>query len=279
MSTARRVRLPGGLGATECAPASGEQGRPPVLLVHGMAGGAWQFEWFQRSLSAAGYRSLALDYRGHHGSRPVARLGRVGVHEYLDDALVACRYLGGRPLVVGQSMGGLIAQLLGARDAVGAAVLMVSLPPRGVRWRSVKDPRLATRHLPALLGGRPLMPSRAEAEELILNRIPLHQRREFFARQAPESSRAGAEIAFGRVVVDPGAIACPVLSVTASEDRLVLPQVGIELARRYGGDHLELDDHGHYALVGEPGWEAVAARVIGWLDEPGSRGTSRRRRS
>jgi pimeloyl-ACP methyl ester carboxylesterase len=222
-SAPRRVRLPGGLSASEWAPAGGE-GRPAVLLVHGMAGGAWQFEWFQRSLAAAGYRSLALDYRGHHGSRPVARLGRVGVCDYLEDALVACRFLGGRPLVVGQSMGGLIAQLLAARDAVSAAVLMVSLPPRGVRWRSVKDPRLATRHLPALLRGRPLMPIRAEADGLILNRIPPGERREFFARQAPESSRAGAQIAFGRIVVDRSAVAGPVLSVTASEDRLVLPR-------------------------------------------------------
>jgi hypothetical protein len=45
------------------------------------------------------------------------------------------------------------------------------------------------------------------------------------------------------------------LSVSAAEDRLVHAHIGHALARRYGGDHLQLDDAGHYALVGEPGWE------------------------
>jgi len=86
------------------------------------------------------------------------------------------------------------------------------------------------------------------------------------ARQVPESSRAGAQIGSGRVAVDRAAVTCPILSVSASADRLVHPHVGRELAPRYGGDHLHLDGPGHYAIAGEPGWQPAADQIIAWLD-------------
>lgn len=260
------VRLPGGLTAVDAGPKQGA-GRPPVLLLHGMMGGAWQFSWFQRVLADAGYRSLALNYRGHHDSRPTATLGRLGVRDYLHDALDACAYLETPPIVVGQSMGGLVAQLVAAHRDVRAAVLVCSLPPAGIRWDGVRDPRLAVRHLPAVLTGLPLQPHRGELDDLIFNRIPVGQRRGFFARQVPESSRAGLQIAYGRIAVDAAAVKCPVLSVGAAHDRLVYPHIGAALADRYRGDHLPLTESGHYALVGEPGWPDVAARIVAWLDD------------
>jgi hypothetical protein len=73
-------------------------------------------------------------------------------------------------------------------------------------------------------------------------------------------------------------ITCPLLSVTASDDRLVLPAVGEQIAVRYGGDHLRVDG-GHYALVGEPGWRATGTRVVDWLDQAvDAPGRERRRR-
>jgi pimeloyl-ACP methyl ester carboxylesterase len=254
-----RVTLERGLSAIAC---DGASECPPVLLLHGMMGGAWQFDGFQRALRAAGYSSLALDYRGHHES--AGRLG--GVREYVDDAAVACAALGEPPIVVGQSMGGLVAQLLAARMPVRAAVLVCSLPPRGIRWRGVRDQRFALRHASAVLTGRALTPDRAELEDLILNGFADESARDlYFVRQVPESSRAGVEIAYG--LLDVPRLDCPVLSVTAGADRLVFPSVGAALAERHGGELLHFEDRGHYALVGEPGWEAVAARIIGWIDE------------
>jgi pimeloyl-ACP methyl ester carboxylesterase len=260
-----KIALRGGLRAVERRPSEGS-GKPPVLLLHGMMGGAWQFRWLQDALAESGYESLALNYRGHHGSAPVRRLGRVGVRDYLDDALCACEHLAEPPLVIGQSMGGLIAQLLAERGAVRAAVLVCSLPPAGIRWRGVRDPRQAWRHLPDTVLGRPLQPHRGELDVLIFNGIPPDERAAFFASQVPESSRAGAQIAFGLVRVDARSVRCPVLSISASEDQLVLPEIGERLAVRYGGEHLHFEGAGHYALVGEPGWAGRAARTLEWCE-------------
>jgi pimeloyl-ACP methyl ester carboxylesterase len=111
------------------------------------------------------------------------------------------------------------------------------------------------------------MPDRDELDDLVLNRIPTARHREFFDRQVPESTRVAAQVAYGLISVRPYAVRCPVLSIGASDDRLVLPSVARRLADRYGADHLELEHAGHYAIVGEPGYRSAADKIIDWLDQ------------
>src|SRR5919199_2799216 len=137
----RELTILGGLTALveDAAPAS----RPSILFVHGMFAGAWQFEGFQRHFAALGYSSHAINLRGHHGSRAVPDLGKVSVLDYVNDALPIARALG-RPVVIGHSMGGLIAQKLAEAGAVTAAVLLCAAAPRGI---SILTPRLVVKQL------------------------------------------------------------------------------------------------------------------------------------
>lgn len=100
-------------------------GKPPVLLIQ-MFGSAWYWEGYQRCLADHGYESHAVNLRGHHGSRPVRDIGKVHLREYVDDALEVAHSLG-NPIVIGHSMGGLIAQKVAEAGACRALVLM---PPR-----------------------------------------------------------------------------------------------------------------------------------------------------
>src|SRR5688572_24036094 len=108
----RRVKVEG-LTVTVAEPpdAASVGARPPILLVHGMFGGAWYFERYQRFFAARGHATYALDLRGHGESRPVEQLGRVSVRDYIADAMTAASSLD-RPIVIGHSMGGLLAQAL-----------------------------------------------------------------------------------------------------------------------------------------------------------------------
>lgn len=259
--TLRAATLPGGLAAVVAdvpAPA-----HPPLLYVHGMFGGAWMLEGLMRRLAARGRPGTALDLRGHGASPPVAALGRVSVLDYVDDALSAARALG-RPIVVGHSMGGLIALKLAEADAVAAAVLLCAAPPRGI---SVLSPSLLPRqvkHLPALLGSRPLVAARGDADAIMFNHVPPAERDALFARLVPESGRAGREISFGRIAVDPRRVRCPVLSVGALDDRFLPPRIARAIAARYHADLIELQGHGHL-LIAEPGWERVADEIERWI--------------
>ena len=85
------------------------KGKPPVLLIHGMFGGARYWEKYQGYLAQCGYESHAMNLRGHHGSRPVRDIGKVSLDDYVADALEVAAALK-NPIVMGHSMGGLIAQ-------------------------------------------------------------------------------------------------------------------------------------------------------------------------
>jgi pimeloyl-ACP methyl ester carboxylesterase len=127
--------------------------------------------------------------------------------------------------------------------------------------------RWALDHLPAVVLGRPLTPGRVELDRLIFNCVESSADRDaLFRRQIPESSRAGFEVAFGRVSVDSSRVRCPILSVVAEHDALVYPAVGAKIAEKYGGDLLTLPDCGHYALVAERGWRERADAVAEWLE-------------
>jgi non-heme chloroperoxidase len=258
----RELTILNGLTAVvEDAPSAS---RPPILLIHGMFAGAWQFEGFQRYFAALGYSSHAINLRGHHGSRAVPDLGGVSVLDYVEDALPVARALG-RPVVVGHSMGGLVAQKLAEAGAVSAAVLLCSAAPRGI---SILTPLLVVRqrkYARELLLSRPIIPDARDINDLAFNRIPPTERAALFARLVPESGRAGREMSFGAIAVDERKVHCPVLSISAEDDRFVAPRVGRQIAGKYHGDHLQLAGHGHF-VTGEPGWEAVAAEIAHWLE-------------
>lgn len=105
---------------------SAGSGDPGMVLVHGWCCDrsyvAPQFTHF-----AAGHSVVALDLRGHgESSRPDPATGRYDVAAFADDVLAVARAAGlSRPVVVGHSLGGLVALACAARPAdVCAAVLI-----------------------------------------------------------------------------------------------------------------------------------------------------------
>ncbi|HWG52029.1 MAG TPA: alpha/beta hydrolase [Gemmatimonadaceae bacterium] len=239
--------------------------RPPILFIHGLFGGAWQFEALQCWFADHGYSSVAINLRGHHASRPVPDIGNVSVLEYVDDALGAARDMA-RPIVFGHSMGGFIAQKLAECDAVCAAVLVCAAPPGGI---SVVSPSLFVRqmkHAPSILFSRPLIMDRADADALVFNCVPPERHAALFARFVPDSGRVGRELTLGAVAVDERRVRCPVASIAATEDRFVVPRVARALAQKYRGAYREFEEHGHY-IIAEPGWDVMAEEIESWLSQ------------
>jgi pimeloyl-ACP methyl ester carboxylesterase len=239
--------------------------KPPVLLIHGMFGGAWYWEGYQAFLASRGYESHAINLRGHHGSRPVADIGKVPLNAYVADSLEVARALR-QPIVIGHSMGGLLAQKVAEAGACRAAVLMASAPPR---WISVASSVLLRKQLKfarALLFHRPLLPDRGDADALMFNRTPLSDREKFFARLVPESGRAGFDLSFGIIGVHSGRISAPMLVVTGTDDQFVVPRVARSLARKYGAPLREYESFAHH-IMSEPGWEKPADEIVEWMDQ------------
>src|SRR6476619_4788607 len=97
-------------------------GEPPILLVHGWATDRSVmkplFEWAQRSR-----RTVAVDLRGFGESD--APEGAYTIESYSDDLAFVASQLGlTRPIIVGHSMGGMIALDFAGRHQASAAIVL-----------------------------------------------------------------------------------------------------------------------------------------------------------
>lgn len=256
----RTVTLGSGLTARACDPT--EPRHEPLLLLHGIAGGSWYWERWQRWLANAGWPSLALDLRGRAGSRPVADLGRVTLEDYVADAREAAAHLG-TPAVVGHSMGGLLAQKLAEAGEVRAAVLLCAMPPKGIGFATAGLAARQVKHLWPMLAGRPLE-SRGDVEALTLNRMPAGERASLAARFVADSGTVARQLSLGGLAVARDRVRCPVVAISTAEDRFFRLRVGAEIAARYHCAHWIYDGHAHFVPM-EPGWERIVADVARWL--------------
>lgn len=258
-----------GLAVAVARPAADAPPRPPLLLVHGLGGGAWYWARYQQFFAERGYASHAVELRGRGASRPVADLGRVAIADYVADALDVARALGEPPVVIGHSMGGLIAQKVAEAGAARAAVLLCSAPPRGIPLITRALVARQLKHVPAMLASRPVLGARADHDVLTFNRVPEAERGALFDRLVPESGRVARELSLGAVKVDAARVRCPMLVVSAAEDRFVPPAVGRRIARKYGAAYRVFAGHGHF-MIWEPGWERPAAAIEEWLARGGA---------
>src|SRR3712207_3327232 len=107
--------------------AEGSTGTLPTLLLgHGAWHGAWRWERFTPWLEGGGYRVVTPDLRKHGADRDRAGLRWTRIGEYVEDVSGVLGGLSGPVVLVGHSMGGLIAQRVLERHGAAGLVLLAS---------------------------------------------------------------------------------------------------------------------------------------------------------
>ena len=99
--------------------------RPPIILVHGAANSATVWGFWQKELSAAGWPSFAVHLRGHGHSEQID-LSRTSMQDYAQDVHALAGQLKQPPILIGWSMGGLVAMMVAA---AGHSIACVCLAP------------------------------------------------------------------------------------------------------------------------------------------------------
>ncbi len=248
--------------------------KPPVLLIHGAFCGPWSLEGLQQKFEDAGYSVPAPALRFHDQPRPPAALGTTGLADYAADLEEEIKALGEAPILVGHSMGGLLAQMLATRVETRGLILLAPSAPWGVPPTTLFEIGAAqAMHLHPGYWNQILEPSRDVALAHSLDKLPRHMRDEVFGRFVPESGRATFEIMNWGLdlnhasAVEADAVQCPLLLLTGSEDRINPPSTVARIAALYNDRATAevLDGMGHW-LIGEPGWERLAGRALEWLE-------------
>jgi pimeloyl-ACP methyl ester carboxylesterase len=248
--------------------------RPPVVMIHGAFCGGWVFDAWRARFEAAGHRVLTPTLRLHDcGQSPPRELATTSVLDYASDLEAVIDGLGEAPILVGHSMGGLLAQMLAERRSVRALVLLAPSAPWGVLPSTPFEVVSAQAlYLAGDFWSKRLRPTHWIAAANALDLVADHEA--VFARFVPESGQATFEIMHWALdlkrasQVDPRRVACPILCLSGARDRINPPATVRRIAQRYEGRalHEELEGHSHW-LIGEPGWEKIADRALAWLAE------------
>jgi pimeloyl-ACP methyl ester carboxylesterase len=236
---------------------------PPLLFVHGYFGRGLAFEPLMSDLAHRGYSCWAPDLRGHGETPTDIPLGKVSVQDYADDIARVARQLGS-PVIIGHSMGGLIAQLVAARGLARALVLLAPAPPRGIPVLSLRLAIAQVRYMPSILLSRVVCPGRADLKALVVNRVPEHEQDVVLDMLVPDSGRAGCEMSILGVPVPREAITVPVLVISGDQDRFIPLSRSRLVAERYGADLHVAPGRGHMLII-EPGFEQLSERIDQWL--------------
>ena len=249
-----------------------------IFMIHGMWQGPWCWDNYSGFFQARGYRCIPATLR-HHDMDPQAtpppQLGTTSLLDYAGDLEEEIRQLDEKPIVMGHSMGGFLAQVLGSRGLATALVVLTPAAPAGIM--AVKPSVIRSFWSVLSKWGfwrKPVRQSFEGAEYATLHLLSPEERRQVYDKCAYESGRAVSELGLwlldpsGASRVDEPQVTCPVLVVGGAEDRITPVSITRQIAEKYSSvcTYKKFADHAHYVLA-EPGWEEIAAYVYGWLEQ------------
>ena len=250
----------------------------PLVFVHGAFCGGWAFDSFRAPFEAAGFDCHAPDLPFHETGADQTQLAQAGVRQFAKAIAEYARTLPTPPVLVGHSLGGLVAQMAATRIDTAGLVLLAPSAPWGVLPTTVEEH--GSNFGLTLLGdywNRPVQPDYTVARHTTLDRLDSAAARRTFARFVPESGRAVMEVM--QWWLDPAMataaptyrIASPVLAIAGGRDMVNPASTVRRIVKRFpdaqGAFH-EFAEMSHW-LIEEPGWEDVARLAIAWMIERG----------
>lgn len=246
----------------------------PIVLIHGMWCSGATLATLRGYLQRRGHEVHTPDLPQHQPGRENPAVGALSVMDYrafLEDYIRQQKFAQA-PILIGHSMGGLLAQQLAATVNPFALVLLTPASGRGILALSLSN---IVAFLKVLLTWgwwrKAHKPSAARARASLYNGVaPVHQDR-IYKTLCTESGRAVFEIGFwpldtGRATaVDHTAVKCPVFVVSAGQDKLTPPGVVQKVADLYpGAAHRYYAERSHWVIDDED-TERMANDIASWI--------------
>jgi pimeloyl-ACP methyl ester carboxylesterase len=220
-----------------------------IVCIHGAGGGGWEYAKWDPLFRAAGYRVIANDL-----VPGAAGLAATHSDDYLAQ-VKAWAPAGTSTVLVGASMGGILA--LQAAEAINPAALVLvnSVPPAGVG-----APRRSKRYPPIVEWTKG---SLAETRDALFDSDEATIEWAW-PRWRDESGALLQEIAAGIAVQPP---TCPVLVVLGTEDTDIPYQTGLALAEWAGADVHLYHAMSHVGPLLSRRAAEVAQAVVTWCQQ------------
>jgi pimeloyl-ACP methyl ester carboxylesterase len=246
-----------------------------VVLIHGSWSRGEQLAAARAAFEERGYTAHTPTLR-HHELPPqegAMKIASLSLRDYTDDLVAFVNSLDSPPLLVGHSLGGLVAQLVAARTRQAGLVAACPAPAAGIVAATPTSVRIT---LPHLLRPRPwtkpwLHPTFEQFRRWIANTQTEDIAREIYDGLVCESGRYVWELLVGALklskatTVDFAAVTTPVLVIGAECDRIVSSGIVRQTAARYQhGSHVEIPRCDHMVFSGAA-LPVTMAHIDDWI--------------
>lgn len=244
-----------------------------IVMIHGMCLNSrfWN-GGFKEVFESAGYKCICLNLMHHNNNSE--KLSDVGLLDYVNQVVALVEELEEPPILMGHSMGGLIALLVAERTRIKSLVLLSPATPAGIFilyptvvkcfWGVIKTP---------FFWKKTFRFSRKIAGYYIFNRLSKEEGDELYKEIVPDSGKVVFQIGFW--FFDPKKsskinfkkINAPVLILAGGKDRITPASSAETLQRKISDSDSKLfiyPDNAHI-LTKEVGWEKKADEILMWL--------------
>ncbi|TGL62795.1 alpha/beta fold hydrolase [Leptospira sarikeiensis] len=245
-----------------------------VLLIHGMWCRGNHLSQVQEFLEKEGYTCKSIDLPLHEQGADLRKLSKLGISDYIDYLENTLDQLGWKePILLGHSLGGLLAQLLATRIKAKALILITTVQPlqiSGLSWTGLKTVWEILRT--PFFWRRTNLLSKNKFAYGIYNTLSESEQNELYPTYLPESGKIAFQaflpfLTFSQPTrVDFKKVQCPVFVAATGKDRVTPPRIGRKIASKYTNSIMKLYPKLSHWAITEDGIEKILLDATSWIE-------------
>ena len=247
-----------------------------VLLIHGA--GSIGAEWinFENQLTELGFKVIIPTLRHHQIEGVNPKIGDLSLNDYILDLKDLIGNLNEKPIVIGHSMGGLLALKLCALNLTKMGILITPAAPKGINAISLSVLRIFILNIFRWkFWKRPVPPRYKSARYGVLHDLSANRAKEVFElSNSAESGRALCEIGFpfffknGPTEINFSGYSCKTLLIGCGRDRITPISIARKLQQLMGKncEYKEFSTFSHYIMEGEE-FIHVFNECVNWIQK------------